>query len=58
MFEDIDRIQWLEYSEYKRAIYYLNHPSEYYGDFDTFRDKLIDYSDRLEKGEIDYGDMY
>ena len=50
MFEDVEHIQRMSYSEYKQAIYYLNHPSEYDGDFAVFRDKLIEYAS-LDPGE-------
>ena len=49
MFEDTQRIERLDYNEYKKAIYYMNHPAEYPGDFTAFRDKLIDYATRLEE---------
>lgn len=52
MFEDIERIEWLDRDAYRRAMYYLQHPAEYNGDFDLFRRKLLDYGDRLRDGSV------
>ena len=52
MFEDVERIEHLDYREYKQAIYYMNHPREYEGDFIAFRDKLLDYAERAGKKDF------
>ena len=54
MFDDVERIEWLDYYDYKRAVYYLNHPDEYPGDFVVFREKLLDYAERIDKGKVRY----
>lgn len=48
MFDDVERIERMSYAEYKQTVYYFNHPNEYDGDFIAFRDKVIDYSTRLQ----------
>ena len=52
MFEDVEHIERMSYEEYKKAIYCLNHPKEYEGNYLAFRDKLIDYGTRTEADEV------
>lgn len=51
MFEDIERIEWLDEKDYKTAMYYFQHPVEYEGDHKAFCNKLIEYGERLKRGE-------
>lgn len=53
MFDDVEQIGDMTYQEYKKAVYYFNHPDEYDGDFISFRDKVIEFASR--KDMICYG---
>lgn len=48
----MEQIEWMNYETYKKSIYYLNHPEEYAGDFELFVRKIVDYSNRVQSGEV------
>ena len=48
MFDDVEHIEDMTYQEYKKTVYYFNHPDEYEGDFVKFRDKVIEFASRKD----------
>ena len=48
MYEDVKQIESMSEEEYRQALYYFQHPKEYEGDFNAFRDKVIEYIDKLD----------
>lgn len=52
MFENVERIERMSNEEYRQVLYYFQHPKEYEGDYEAFLEKVFDYSERVNHGEL------